>query len=186
MQYLCHKAKLLIFTFPSSLSFAAKGGKKSKGTTTSKPKYRKSNSNDDDEEDDGSYKPKYRKSNSDEDDEEDDGSYKPSKSRKVRVGQYVSGGNLFTVQGGNLNKGHLELAAASVRSVCPKARGLFAHAEDCSMFYQCYDGEVLMKTCPAGLLFDEHHHMCAQGRDVDCGARRAYSPPPPHPSDPNL
>ncbi|GFS89374.1 hypothetical protein NPIL_37111 [Nephila pilipes] len=73
-------------------------------------------------------------------------------------------------------RAHKELALASVRSVCPKARGLFAHAESCNMFYQCYDGEVLAKTCPDGLLFDEDKHVCAYGKDVECGERRIPTP----------
>ncbi|GIY15183.1 hypothetical protein CDAR_603951 [Caerostris darwini] len=72
-------------------------------------------------------------------------------------------------------KGHKELAAASVRSVCPKARGLFAHADSCHKFYQCYDGEVLMKTCPDGLLFDSDKHECAYAKEVECGERKAKS-----------
>ncbi|GFR31106.1 hypothetical protein TNCT_174501 [Trichonephila clavata] len=68
-----------------------------------------------------------------------------------------------------------ELAMASVRSVCPKARGLFAHAESCNMYYQCYDGEVLAKSCPEGLLFDNEKHSCAYGKDVECGERRRMS-----------
>nr|XP_015910316.2 uncharacterized protein LOC107441530 [Parasteatoda tepidariorum] len=66
------------------------------------------------------------------------------------------------------------LAAASVKSVCPKARGLFAHAENCKSFYQCYDGEVKLKSCPPGLLFDDFKHSCAYEKDVDCGSRLVF------------
>ncbi|CAL1288222.1 unnamed protein product [Larinioides sclopetarius] len=68
------------------------------------------------------------------------------------------------------------LAMASVRSVCPKARGLFAHADSCHKFYQCYDGEVLVKSCPEGLLFDEEKSSCARAKAVDCGDREVFSP----------
>ncbi|KAG8183032.1 hypothetical protein JTE90_015663 [Oedothorax gibbosus] len=71
----------------------------------------------------------------------------------------------------DMQRGQRELSAAAVRGVCPKPRGLFPHPESCRHFYQCFDGEVKLRECPAGLLFDEHKKECAYGRRVDCGER---------------
>ena len=49
-----------------------------------------------------------------------------------------------------------------------KNDGLYSHDKDCSLFYQCHQGETYVKNCPAGLHFNQNHQYCDWPANVNC------------------
>ena len=49
-----------------------------------------------------------------------------------------------------------------------KNDGLYPHDNDCSLFYQCYQGETYVKNCPARLHFNQNKNYCDWPANVNC------------------
>jgi len=49
-----------------------------------------------------------------------------------------------------------------------KTDGLYSHNQNCSLFYQCHQGQTYVKTCPAGLHFNESLQVCDWPSNVNC------------------
>ncbi len=54
---------------------------------------------------------------------------------------------------------------------CRTPIGQFPHELWCEMYYNCWDNEAVLQTCPAGLAFDDKKNVCSYTKEVDCGTR---------------
>jgi len=59
--------------------------------------------------------------------------------------------------------------------VCPNndETKRYPHESDCSKFYVCSDGMVIVQTCPRGLHFDANMEVCDYPENVDCDVTSA-------------
>ncbi|XP_055683829.1 protein obstructor-E [Lutzomyia longipalpis] len=73
------------------------------------------------------------------------------------------------------------IASASAQNFkCPPKDGQYEDPVQCDKFYECTDGQAVMKLCPDGLVFDptiRKINKCDQPFNVDCGDRTELQPP---------
>lgn len=75
------------------------------------------------------------------------------------------------------------LPALALAFTCPKDTGLYRNAEDCSKYWQCWNGRAISKDCPGGLVFNWVAKYCDWPANVDCNPGPTKAPTDP-PTDP--
>jgi len=85
--------------------------------------------------------------------------------------------------GGGLNKNPWKSAPAPIgKDGCKSGAQSVGHETACDLYYDCYEGQGFLKTCPNGLVFNMNANFgligkCDYPHNVDCGNRLERNPP---------
>lgn len=70
--------------------------------------------------------------------------------------------------------------------MCPRANGMFRHSADCSQFIECGNGVAHVKSCPAGLAWNDRTGNCDWPENTDCPSEEVVGFSCPQPTQREL